>query len=63
MSLIRCATCHKAGLEDDFVYVPVDDQHERLMCFDCAPPEAMKQYWPFDDEQENDYNGDEANDD
>ena len=56
MSLIRCAVCHKAGLEDDFVFVPVDEQHEKLMCFQCAPPEAMQQHWPVDDDQEADYN-------
>lgn len=53
MSLWRCSQCNKAGLEEDFVYVPVDEQHETLMCFDCAPPEAMKQHWPVDDERQN----------
>ena len=56
MSLIRCAVCHKAGLEDDFVYVPVDEQHEKLMCFSCAPEDAMRQTWPVDEQEESDYN-------
>ena len=56
MSLIRCAICHKAGLEEDFVYVPVDDQHERLMCYECAPEDAMKQHWPVDDEDSQEEN-------
>ena len=50
MSLWRCSQCGKAGLEDDFVFVPVDAQHEVIMCFECAPPEAMTQHWPVDDE-------------
>jgi hypothetical protein len=54
MSLWRCSQCHKAGLEDDFVFVPVDAQHEVIMCFECAPPEAMQQTWPVDEELEDD---------
>ena len=54
MSLWRCSVCNKAGLEDGFVFVPVDDTHEDIYCFDCAPPEAMKQHWPVDEEDDND---------
>jgi len=54
MSLIRCAVCHKAGTEDDFVWVNVDEQHEQLYCFECAPDDAMRQHWPIDDEIEDD---------
>ena len=54
MSLWRCSQCHKAGLEDDFVFVPVDAQHEKLMCFSCAPEDAMRQTWPIDEEEDND---------
>lgn len=54
MPLWRCSQCSKAGLEDDFVFVPVDAQHEVVMCFECAPPEVMKQTWPIDEELEDD---------
>ena len=52
MSLWRCSQCKKAGLEEDFVWHKVNEQHEQLFCFDCAPPEAMQQTWPVDEELE-----------
>lgn len=52
MSLWRCSQCNKAGLEEDFVWFAVDEQHEQLFCFDCAPPEAMQQTWPVDEESD-----------
>jgi hypothetical protein len=32
----------------------VDAQHEVIVCFECAPPEAMKQHWPVDEEEDSD---------
>lgn len=52
MSLQRCVVCKKAGLEDaDLMWVQVDELHEQLMCFDCAPEDALRQQWPVDEEQ------------
>lgn len=47
--LWRCSVCGKAGLEDDFVYAPIDELHETVYCFKCAPEDAMKQAWPIDE--------------
>lgn len=52
-SLWRCSVCKKAGLEEDFLFVPVDETHENLFCYDCCPEEALKQQWPIDDVDEN----------
>ncbi len=49
-SLWRCSECKKAGLEEDFIFVPVDELHETTFCYDCAPEEALKQHWPADEE-------------
>lgn len=56
MSLLRCSVCKKAGTEDDFVWHAIDEQHEQLYCYECAPEDAMKQHWPVDDEQDAGYN-------
>lgn len=53
MSLWRCSNCDKAGLEDDFVFVPIDELHETIFCFECAPDTAMKQIWHTDEFQDN----------
>lgn len=50
MSLWRCSVCMKAGLEEDFVFVPIDETHETIYCFDCAPENALRQSWPIDEE-------------
>jgi len=50
--LWRCSKCGKAGLEDDFVFSPVDETHETIFCFDCAPPEAMQQEWAKESDDE-----------
>lgn len=49
-SLWRCSVCMKAGLEEDFVFAPVDELHETAYCFDCAPESALRQVWPADEE-------------
>lgn len=56
MSLWRCSVCNKAGVEDDFVWFQIDEQHEQLFCYSCAPEEAMMQHWPVDEQEESDYN-------
>lgn len=60
MSLWRCSVCKKAGLEDDFIFVPVDAQHETVYCFTCAPETAMKQQWPADEEENDDTDREEV---
>lgn len=52
MSLWRCSQCNKAGVEDDFLWVQIDEQHEQLFCYECAPEDALKQHWPIDDIEE-----------
>jgi hypothetical protein len=49
-SLWRCSVCKKAGLEEDFLFVPIDETHETVYCYDCAPEDALKQHWPVDEE-------------
>jgi hypothetical protein len=39
----------KAGLEEDFVFVPIDETHETIYCYACAPESAMRQSWPVDE--------------
>lgn len=51
-NLWRCSVCKKAGTEDDFVWAPIDDTHENIFCFDCAPEEALRQTWGEESEQE-----------
>lgn len=54
MSLWRCSQCKKAGLEEDFVFVPIDETHETIYCYECAPVEALKQQWPADEDKHSD---------
>lgn len=49
MSVGRCSVCYKTGLEEDFVYAPIDETHETIYCYDCAPEDALKQKWPVDE--------------
>jgi len=60
MSLWRCSVCKKAGLEEDFVFAPIDELRETIYCYDCAPESALRQHWPADEEAtENDTSGED----
>ena len=60
MSLWRCSVCMKAGLEEDFVFAPIDETHETIYCYECAPEDALKQKWPIDEDGNGDSNGEEV---
>lgn len=47
--MMRCAVCKKTGLEEDFV---VDERAGVMYCYNCAPEDALRQWWPVDDEAE-----------
>jgi hypothetical protein len=59
-SLWRCSVCKKAGLEEDFLFVPIDETHETVYCYECAPESALKQQWPVDEESNDDTDREEV---
>lgn len=55
--LLRCVKCKKPGLEDaDLMWVATDELHEQLLCFDCAPEDALRQQWPVDEVEDDEQN-------